>query len=644
MFEAVLLYVSQIATEIWEPIRRELKGIALIRLEGDLQLSGRPFLRFHPTLASAAADPTFAQNMEIRQRFLDAYLGVMQELDKTLRSSRSRAALEVLNREEANYRTTVRWAVADQKLSVAAALGHTFCNYLERSGRLRERDAWVYWLKDAVGQQGFTDEAADYERKHAWTRFTQGDPQGSIDQLRDLMNHLRSTTAFDSCYSLAATAGMLGRVLVHAGLSEEAIPVLREAVGLCELLMNEDESEARAKLLAPQGNGNMLQLSNLASAMSDLAYALSRSGQNKEALACAEKCIEILEKHGDSRDIAAGQGMRADIFVAEGRYFEAFACYDFALAAACQFGDKLLEGNILQKQAKLALDIHQLERANQLYRQALKNFQDVDNQIGVAQIYNSLGLLERRAGRLAEARVWHEKSREQAVKLKEHIVLGQTLHNLAIIWTEEGKFAQSIGNIIAAREHFQKALYSIEESLQIKSVRNDKPGAASSTSLLAQVHFCLGDFNAAELHAHRARDIREALSLKEVWWDYNTLAEIAQARGNLASAAEWAKKRDDLRVELKRRAGGGGGLPAQMLQALQRLTLACAQAGFGDGDFGSAEEEALTKLGEQSAPFPEFAAFLRQIAAGEVPPIPEGLPEELREWVEGLVEEIKARG
>jgi len=62
---------------------------------------------------------------------------------------------------------------------------------------------------------------------------------------------------------------------------------------------------------------------------------------------------------------------------------------------------------------------------------------------------------------------------------------------------------------------------------------------------------------------------------------------------------------------------------------------------FGDGSFGPTEEEALTQLAGLPAPFPDFATFLRQLAAGQVAPIPGGLPEELREWVEGLVEKIR---
>jgi hypothetical protein len=78
-----------------------------------------------------------------------------------------------------------------------------------------------------------------------------------------------------------------------------------------------------------------------------------------------------------------------------------------------------------------------------------------------------------------------------------------------------------------------------------------------------------------------------------------------------------------------------------MLQALQRLTLACAQAGFGEDGLGPDEEEALVQLDGLPAPFPELAGFLRRIAAGEALAVPDGLPGELRQLLEGLVQAIR---
>lgn len=642
VFEQKLLELSQIAPEGWEPIRRELQGIALLRIEDDLQINDRPFLRFHPTLAAAAADPTLAQNPEIRQRFLDVYFVLMQALDKALKGTQSRAALEVLSREEENYRTAVQWAVADQQLRAAAELGDTFRQYLERSGRLRERDAWVQWLKDAVGQQGFTEEAAAYELQHAWTRFTQGDPQGAVDQLLAVIERLRNTTDFDPAFQLAAATSMLGRMLDRAGASAQAISILREAVSHWEALVEKSGGRPWEELLASPDHARAAdELSNFSITMGDLANALSSAGGHDEALAVAERCIEIQGKLGNQCELAVVHAQCAKILTAAGRYHEADARYDSALAAARQAGDRGLEGITFQNQGLLAANRTQLERASCLYQQALKRFLESGNQGAMMRTYNLLGVVEQNAGRLSEARAWYEKSRELAVQLKDQPGLGQAAQNIGIVWQLEGDAARERDDELAARRCFEEARRSVEESLRGWQALGDRPHEAGSWGQIAIINLRLGDFGAAERQAHEARHIHEALGLKEAWKVYGILSEIAQARGDLAAAAEWAQKRDDLLVELERRSGGGGGLPSQVLKALQALTLACANAGFGGGGIGHAEEEALAQLDGFPAPFPALAAFLRKLAASELPPIPDGLPAELGQWLEELAQAIR---
>ena len=60
-------------------------------------------------------------------------------------------------------------------------------------------------------------------------------------------------------------------------------------------------------------------------------------------------------------------------------------------------------------------------------------------------------------------------------------------------------------------------------------------------SQLARIHLLLGELDAAERHAHEAREIHESLGLMDAWKDYSTLSEIAQARGDTATAAEWVR-------------------------------------------------------------------------------------------------------
>ncbi len=642
VFEDLLLDVSQIEPAAWEPIRAELQGIALLRAEDDIQIADRPFLRFHPTLAIASADSRLAEQPETRKRFIGVYVALMRALDKALAGSQSRAALEILDREETNYRTSVHWAVADQQHEAAAALGHTFRNYLERSGRLRERDAWVQWLRDAVAEAGFTADAAAYERQHAWTLFTSGNPQGAVDKLQALVERLRRTTEFDPGFQLATTILTLGRVLNNCGATSEAIPFLREAVGLWEARVERAGGLAWERLLAtPHHAKAATELGNLSAAMGDLANALSKAGEHNAALAIAEKALKIDEKRDNHREVAAGHGQCASILMDSGRYDLADARFALALAAARQAGDKELEGTTLLHQGSLADDRNQLDRATRLYQQALHRFQEAGNQGAILRTYNLLGVADRKAGRLAEARAWYGKSRELAVQLRDKPGLGQAAHNIGIVCQQEGEAARGRGDEPAAMQHFEAARRSVEESLQVWQTQQNNPHKAKSLGQLAQIHLRLGDLDAAERHAHAAREIGECLGLKEAWMDYNTLSEIAQARGDPRAAAEWAKKRDNLRAELERRAGGGGGPPAKMLQALQQLAIACAQAGFGGADLDPGAEEALARLDGYAAPMPEFAACLRQVAAGQLPTVPATLSDELRQILESLVQAIQ---
>ncbi|MFL6259282.1 MAG: CHAT domain-containing protein [Thermoanaerobaculia bacterium] len=563
VFEVVLLRVSQLTPEIWEPIRRELEGIALLRTEYDLQLVDRPFLRFHPTLAATASDPIFVQSLEIRHRFVNVYLGLEQALYEALMGSQSRAALGVLNREEANYRTAVQWGIANQQLEAAGRLGETFSIYLQMSGRLREDGGWVQWLKETLTQSDFNEGVAIYERKYARTRLIQGDPQGAVDQLQALIKRLRQTTEFDPAFQLAATVSALGWALSTAGASVQAIPILREAVGQWKAMVEKLGGQPLEELLAsPADVKAITELDGLSATMGDLVNALSDVGQYDESLAVAEEALWIDERRGNLRGLAVAYGQCAGLLVEAGRHVEAETRYDLALSASRQTGDKGLEGAILQNQGDLASKRIQLKRSRRLYQQALPLLQEAGNYQGVMQSYNSLGRVEGAVGRFVEARAWFEKSCELALSLEDQSGIGQAKYNIGITYQEEGKSARERGDEPAARWHFEEAIHSLRESLGVWQSQENKPKEAASWSRLAITHFHLNDLSAAEHHALKALEIRESLGFKEVEEDFKILSAIARSRGDLAAAAEWTRRCDEFLADLKRLAGRGAGLHA----------------------------------------------------------------------------------
>jgi len=174
-----------------------------------------------------------------------------------------------------------------------------------------------------------------------------------------------------------------------------------------------------------------------------------------------------------------------------------------------------LEGTTLQHQGGLALRRNRLDRATRLFQQALQRFQEAGKSGAMMRTYNNLGVVEQNVGRLAEARAWYEKSRELAVQLQDQPCLGQAAQNIGIVCQREGEAARERGDEPAARQHFEAARSSVEESLKVWQAQQNKPSEARSLGQLARIHFRLGDLAAAERHAHAAREICESLDIKE---------------------------------------------------------------------------------------------------------------------------------
>ncbi len=84
--------------------------------------------------------------------------------------------------------------------------------------------------------------------------------------------------------------------------------------------------------------------------------------------------------------------------------------------------------------------------------------------------------------------------------------------------------------------------------------------------------------------------------------------------------------------------------PPQFAQAIQQLSIACAQAGFGQAqpqDLDPGAESALAQLEKLPAPLPDLAAFRRRLATGELPPVPSTLPPELQKHFAQLWDAIR---
>jgi tetratricopeptide (TPR) repeat protein len=648
VFEQILLEVSQMDPVAWEGVRAELEATALVRVETDLgQLA---YLRFHPTLPYAVggavlADATASQaeaddggfgladQEDIRQRFIAVYHTLTVAIGRALHGSAASNGMEVLAREEANVRTAVRWAVASDQFDIAAEIGNTFRTYLQMSARSRERDQWSVWLTNAAEHTTFGAAVAEAEVHRAWSLFTQGHATEAIRMLGALIARLQQITAFDAAFQLALAQDNLGRIYQQSGHSGRAIPILRQAAGAWERLVRqaanlspsetiEDLLRSETEEAKQQREGCATRLHNLSATLGSLANALRAAGHLDEALNTAEQGVDIDRALRRVRNAVAGLGQIARILLEQGRYQEADARYDQALAAAQYVGDRELEGTILQHQGGLANHMQQYDRAVDLYKQALRRFQDANNDAGIMRTCNLLGAVENYQGRLSEARAWFERSGEIARRRGDTALLGAVAQNIGIVCQHEGEAALQHGDEATARQRFTEAERFLQEGLQMNIDRQDKPTEAMARGQLSQVYLFIGKLDKAEAQAHQAREIDEALGiLRELPKDYYNLAQIARARGDEVQAAQWEARRDDVNVELTRRARGGDaantGLSQHMIQAIAELAVVCVQAGLNGTELPSEVESTVAQLESEAAgPLQPLGHYLRRLATG----------------------------
>ncbi len=624
VFEQFLLDFAELESEAWGAIRGELVATALIRVE-ELPQFASPFLRFHPTLAFGARAGD-VRNPEIaEERFLAVYLDVGQMAGQALSGSRPAAGMALLAREEANFRSALASAFRRDRRREGARLADTLREYLERAGRLREHDALVEWMRSRLPEDAGLDEATcEALRQHAMSLLSHGRTDEAVAALRRLIARLEAeglAGGDDPTFQIAVSHQYLLRAYTLVRRPDLALEPAGRAVALFEGLLGD------------------AALGNLAAALGDLASAQRVLGRFEEALANAERALEIMRALGRDREIAADLGRIAEILADQQRYAEADARYADALRAARVVGD-------LGLQAFLQQDLGQPGRAIEFGKEALGLFQRAGNRGGEIETCDLLGSAEMVQGHLDAAEAWYVRSRELAEGFDDRYYLAIVAQNIGILHQTR---AERTDDPEARDLHLRRAVASIEESLAESRERDDQVNAASSYFQLGVLQHMLGDLELAEEQLRRSLEIYEPLNHPEVYKVYANLADVARDRGAAEAAAEWQVKYESKVAELDRLRRGGGDAPAGLEARLAPVVLAVARAAYEARARGGAlppeAAEGVAQLQALPAPFGDAGAFLDAVAAGgPVPAVPAGLPTAVAEILGKLKEAVEASG
>ena len=629
-FESRVRSFTQLDAEVWESIRGELVATTLIQLE-EVGFTS-PFLRFHPTLPFAARpyeEPPSGWPAEdvgnpeaVEKRFIEVYLTVGKEAHQALRGSQPAAGMALLALDEGNFRSALQRVFRRGARQDGTWMAETLGEYLQRAGRLRERNDLVAWVHSQQPEAAALDGAAcNAIRQHALGLLSRGRAAEAIATVQDLIARLEAeglAGGEEPAFEIATSCSELGRICVDAHRPELGLESSQRAIALLEGLPGD------------------IAKGNLAAAGGSLANSYRALGRFDEALAVSERVLAIFQDMGKKRDIAVGLGQIAHTLMEQRRYPEADVRYAEALAAGQAAGDLALQGATLQQQAAMQRQMGNPRQAVVFGKKALTFFQKAGDEENEMMTCDLLGSAEKDLKQFAAADAWFGRSLELAEKRNDRYHLAVVLQNVGVL---QQAYAEQASDPEARTVHLLRAVSSIEKSLAIKLEREDQIAAASSYCGLGALHLLLGDLDRAEKYLQQGLSIFEALNLPDVHAVYHNMALVARARGDDNAATEWQAKYDAKVAELRRLRRGNGmdvGVPAQLRDGILELARGVHDARSRGVSLSPDASEALAQLSDQPAPLGSVGVFLREVADGALPAVPSGLPAEVGEILEEL--------
>ena len=628
VFELFLLDFANLKPDTWHPIRAELEATALLKVE-TLEQFNTPYLRFHPTLGYAARPDEVPNPDAAAERFTGVYLQVKGLADKFLRGQQPAAGMALMAREETNFRRALQSAFTRGLRSEMQNLADTLQVYLQMAARNREHDTLTVWVRAHLPDDVLDKAACNAIRDHAVTLLSQGQAQAAVQMVQTLLARLQSNglaDGSDPAFEIAITYRQLAMIFVNANRPDLVLEPAREAVVRFEQLPGDS---ARG---------------NLAAALGDLANAYTALGKFDQALEANDRALNMYREMKLDRDVTTNLGRSAQILAAAHRYPEAETRYGEAMQAAQAAGDLELQGSLLQHQGILNLQQGTPPRAVELFKQAIALFQRANDPASEMRTCDLLASAERERGELDAAEAWYGRARQLAGQLHDRHQLAVTAQNLGILYQTRAKALAA--DDPSRRAWLDKAVASVQESLEVWLATDNQVNATASYSQLGILHQMRGDLDAAEQNALKSLQIREQLDHPDLWKVYANLANIARARGDEKSATEWQAKSDTKRAEIKRRERPEGTSTLRVDEKLIKYLTELAQVSYSVRAQKAAippeVAEALAQLQDARAPFNEIGAFLQAAASGKpLLPVPSGLPKQIELLLESLKEAIE---
>ena len=261
-----------------------------------------------------------------------------------------------------------------------------------------------------------------------------------------------------------------------------------------------------------------------------------QKGNNVEAGAFLEDAKAILKKIPAKENISKIEYRQAFLLLARGDYDEALK---LSFSAYRKLKDSLEHAEVARIQTLIAhcyMRLGFLTEAEEFFTDALSAYRRAENRVGIAYIYNNLGILHKNACRWTRALASHSKSLEIAK------TLGMTQQLIAV--------QLNLGIVYGKLRRFEEAISSLNASLTSAERFGDQFRVTKALLVLGRTYAQIGEYTKSEKHLLRAQAIAEEFGYtRETTLAEEYMGELMIARGsyqdalaNLRSALKRARK------------------------------------------------------------------------------------------------------
>ena len=175
------------------------------------------------------------------------------------------------------------------------------------------------------------------------------------------------------------------------------------------------------------------------------------------------------------------------------RHDEAFEIFSRSLKKSQLIGDKRYIANSLKAVGEIYWGRVDIEKSMQYYNEALTIFDEINDKNGLGHTYRDIGNLTAMKGELDNAIIYYGNSQDAFIELGDDIESERTLNN--------------IGNVSIGMGDYAKAKTSLEASLMLNTLHDNKNGLWRNYTNLAYLYRDLEDYENALKYINLAKNI-----------------------------------------------------------------------------------------------------------------------------------------